>query len=92
LPDKATIPTLSTKAGIAENVWSLVKPVDLLNSPLMKIQSYKTVTADSLTELDKKVNALIEQGFQPFGTPYCPVSLQGSEGCTICQTMVAANE
>ena len=36
----------------------------------MKITEYKTATGSTLLELDKEVNELIKQGFQPFGNPY----------------------
>lgn len=36
----------------------------------MKIIEYKTAKADSLDNLDKAVNALIKEGFQPYKNPY----------------------
>lgn len=36
----------------------------------MKIIEYKTATGSTLPELDREVNELIKQGFQPFGDPY----------------------
>ena len=31
---------------------------------------YRTVTADTGDALDKNVNALLAQGFEPYGSPY----------------------
>jgi len=36
----------------------------------MKISEYKTAVGKDIPELDKAVNELIRQGFQPFGSPY----------------------
>ena len=36
----------------------------------MKISEYRTVTATDATLLDKKVNDLIQRGFEPYGSPY----------------------
>ncbi|MGA3180800.1 MAG: DUF1737 domain-containing protein [Verrucomicrobiota bacterium] len=36
----------------------------------MKVIEYKTATADTWASLDKKVNALLAQGFQLYGNPY----------------------
>ena len=37
----------------------------------MKAIEYRTVTADTAASLDKNVNALLAQGFEPYGSPYC---------------------
>jgi hypothetical protein len=36
----------------------------------MKVIEYKTATADTWASLDSKVNALLAQGFEPYGSPY----------------------
>jgi hypothetical protein len=36
----------------------------------MKIISYKTATGSDIPTLDKEVNALIGQGYEPHGSPY----------------------
>jgi len=36
----------------------------------MKISEYKTAIGKDISELDKAVNELLRQGFQPFGSPY----------------------
>jgi len=36
----------------------------------MKIIEYKTVHDSSVKELDECVNAMLRDGFQPFGSPY----------------------
>jgi hypothetical protein len=36
----------------------------------MKVIEYKTATADTAASLDKNVNALLAQGFEPYGSPY----------------------
>jgi hypothetical protein len=36
----------------------------------MKIIEYKTATADNWASLDKEVNKLLAQGYQPYGNPY----------------------
>jgi hypothetical protein len=36
----------------------------------MKIIEYKTATGSNIPALDKAVNKLIEQGFEPYGQPY----------------------
>lgn len=52
----------------------------------MNIREYKTAFANSPEQLDQNVNALIEAGFEPFGSPY---SLRAGGGaCPVCQTMV----
>ena len=35
-----------------------------------KISEYKTAYASTCLDLDKKVQKLIAEGFQPFGNPY----------------------
>jgi hypothetical protein len=37
----------------------------------MKVIEYKTATADTWALLDSNVNALLAQGFEPYGSPYC---------------------
>jgi hypothetical protein len=37
----------------------------------MKVIEYRTVTADSTASLDQHVNALLGQGFELYGSPYC---------------------
>jgi hypothetical protein len=54
----------------------------------MKIQEYKTVTGEKLEDLDAAVNALIQEGFQPFGSPYIIGNLDGNVFAPICQAMV----
>jgi|HubBroStandDraft_1064217.scaffolds.fasta_scaffold1138477_1 hypothetical protein len=53
----------------------------------MKIESYQTATGEAPDELDDKVNALIKQGFQPYGSPYVAPKEEGF-GAPICQAMV----
>ena len=36
----------------------------------MKVIEYKTATADTWALLDSNVNALLAQGFEPYGNPY----------------------
>jgi hypothetical protein len=36
----------------------------------MKIIEYKTAHGSSVQELDEDVNAMLRDGFQPFGSPY----------------------
>jgi hypothetical protein len=36
----------------------------------MKVIEYKTATADTWASLDSNVNALLAQGFEPYGSPY----------------------
>lgn len=36
----------------------------------MKIIEYKTAHGSSVRELDENVNAMLRDGFQPFGSPY----------------------
>jgi hypothetical protein len=36
----------------------------------MKVIEYRTVTADTAASLDKNVNAMLAQGFEPYGSPY----------------------
>jgi len=36
----------------------------------MKIIEYKTASGTSVKGLDECVNAMLAQGFQPFGSPY----------------------
>jgi len=52
----------------------------------MKITEYKTAKGDSADSLDKAVNALIAEGFQPYEKPYVVGS--GVSVLWICQAMV----
>ena len=52
----------------------------------MKTTEYKTAKGDSADSLDKQVNALIAEGFQPYESPYVVGS--GVEVLWICQAMV----
>ncbi|WP_076789660.1 DUF1737 domain-containing protein [Chlorobium sp. KB01] len=36
----------------------------------MKITEYKTAHGSSVRELDECVNAMLKEGYQPFGSPY----------------------
>jgi hypothetical protein len=36
----------------------------------MKVIEYKTATADGWAALDKEVNKMLGQGYQPYGSPY----------------------
>jgi hypothetical protein len=36
----------------------------------MKVIEYKTATGDNCASLDREVNRLLAQGFQPYGNPY----------------------
>ncbi len=48
------------------------------------VTDYKTITASSFEDLDKKVTESIREGFQPFGNPY--VTDVGE--FLVCQAMV----
>ena len=50
-----------------------------------KARTYVTVRKENFDALDKDVNALLEQGYQPYGSPY--VTESGSE-FLVCQAMV----
>ena len=52
----------------------------------MKITEYKTAKGDSADGLDKAINALIAEGFQPYEKPY--VIGSSVEVLWICQAMV----
>ena len=54
----------------------------------MRIKEYKTVAQDSIKDLDKEVNRLIAQGFQPFGSPYYIGQTPGNVDAPVCQAMV----
>jgi hypothetical protein len=54
----------------------------------MKIREYKTAVANNIQALDKKVNTLIGEGWQPFGTQYFIGNTEGNADCPICQPMV----
>jgi hypothetical protein len=54
----------------------------------MKIQEYKTAVGDSLVELDRKVNALIARGFEPFGNPYYIAPSEQVVDSPVCQAMI----
>lgn len=49
---------------------------------MTEIVEYITAAESSRTDLDSKVNELIQQGFQPFGSPYV------KENSFPCQAMV----
>lgn len=50
---------------------------------------YRTVRTPGFTQLDEEVNSLIEEGFQPFGSPY---TAAGKDGFRVCQAMVKLGE
>jgi hypothetical protein len=52
---------------------------------MQEIAVYRTVRTPGFTQLDEEVNALISEGFQPYGNPY---SAQGKDGFRVCQAMV----
>jgi hypothetical protein len=54
----------------------------------MEIKEYKTAAKDMLKDLDKEVNRLIQQGFQPFGSPYYIGATEGNADAPICQAVV----
>ena len=54
----------------------------------MNVKEYQTAAADTLVELDKEVNRLIRQGFQPFDGPYYIGKTEGNVDAPICQAMV----
>ena len=49
---------------------TLTNPQEPILFQAMKIIEYRTVTADTGASLDKNVNALLAQGFEPYGSPY----------------------
>jgi hypothetical protein len=51
---------------------------------MKRIVEYATARDSNLKGLDKIVNELIEQGFQPFGSPY----LTDGDEFLACQAMV----
>ena len=56
---------------------------------MRKIIKYKTVKGSHyIINLDKEVNALMEQGFQPFGSPYVFQDIE----LFACQAMVLYEE
>ncbi|MGA3284715.1 MAG: hypothetical protein ABSD57_09695 [Verrucomicrobiota bacterium] len=55
----------------------------------MKIEEYKTASGYTLPGLDKNVNQLIKDGFQPFGNPYYAAGQSDKHADTsFCQAMV----
>jgi len=56
----------------------------------MKIIEYRTVTGDTGDALDKNVNALLAQGFEPYGSPYfCDLKAGGiARSSNLAQAMV----
>jgi hypothetical protein len=56
---------------------------------MKQIKKYQTASAGNLLALDKLVNRLIKEGWQPFETPY--VLNKGGE-INVCQPMVSTNE
>lgn len=64
-------------------------PCPILLQP-MKVIEYRTVTADTGASLDKNVNALLAQGFEPYGSPYfCNFKAEGiAHSSNLAQAMV----
>ena len=56
----------------------------------MKVIEYKTATADTWALLDSNVNALLAQGFEPYGSPYfCDLKAGGiARSSNLAQAMV----
>ena len=54
----------------------------------MKITEYKTAKSDSIDNLDRAVNALIKEGFQPYHQLYVLPYAIGTGPVWICQPMV----
>jgi hypothetical protein len=53
------------------------------------ITEYMTARGENIQELDAKVNELIQQGFQPFGSPYLA---QGDDSLMCHQAVVKFGE
>jgi hypothetical protein len=53
------------------------------------ITEYITARGDSIKDLDATVNALLEKGYQPFGSPYVTES---NNEFLACQAMVKVSE
>ena len=53
------------------------------------ITEYTTARGDSIKDLDAAVNALIQNGYQPFGSPYVTES---NNEFLACQAMVKVAE
>jgi len=58
----------------------------------MKIVFYKTAAADTIKQLDELVNDLIDEGYQPFGSPYFIGATEGNVDSPICQAMMMSLE
>jgi hypothetical protein len=60
----------------------------------MKITEYKTAHGSSVRELDECVNAMLEDGYQPFGSPYLSdTEIEGKvDTFAIWQAMVRYSE
>ena len=59
----------------------------------MESGEYKTITATSTEELDKKVSEAIRQGFRPYGSPYVVKKASGTlpaQNRLICQAVLAS--
>jgi hypothetical protein len=50
-----------------------------------KIEKYKLVQTSDSEQLGKKINSLLENGWQPYGFPYC---IQSTAYYTHCQAVV----
>lgn len=55
---------------------------------MKQIIEYTTIRESNFESLDMKVNELIEQGFQPFGSPY----VTDNGDFLACQAMVKYEE
>jgi hypothetical protein len=51
------------------------------------VEQYRTAFGDTIEGLDRKVNELIAEGFQPWGSPYFIGATEGNVDAPICQAM-----
>jgi hypothetical protein len=58
----------------------------------MRIHKYITAAGDTLKELDENVNAMIDEGFEPYGNPYFVGHTDSNVDSPICQAMIMTVE
>jgi Domain of unknown function (DUF1737) len=73
------------------SLWRLWLSSDgpITHTHMKQITEYKTARGSNIEELDAKVNELIQQGFQPFGSPYLA---QGDDSLTCYRALVRFGE
>jgi hypothetical protein len=54
----------------------------------MKIIEYKTASGRTVEQLDREVNRLLQEGYQPYDGPYLVAAKDAPGATSVCQAMM----